>query len=689
MKRISVTLRNLVATFFVLGALLVSANLVSAQCGNYFRTNYQVISKLNPNIIPFGFSDAMLDDWTGDGRSDLWNFRWNASTPGYDVVIYPAKPTGYWDWDTPIVYTTTISPSPVTQYEVKDTNGDGRMDLIYGSGNFFRIHRNNGNGSLIPSPVLTDSDGGISSNGSMGFADLNGDNLLDWLYAFGSQASAQIRYQLQNPDGTFGNKTTVLSASADYGNSFVSNRLGDFDGDGKIDILYNTEIGGTFKYVFMKNLGNGNFQIRTPVEMDLYVSNTPAKDFNNDGRADILSRNIIFYGRADGTFDRVQLPGGSASTYNMRGAELSGDHNLDVIEIGSDYYATYISNGAGGFTRTFYQKNLESFMPLKFEDFSGDGKADIYQINLNDRNFNKNIFGEKIIVIKESMCQSSGETKTANFDGNVKSDLTMWNPNTGNWSSKNVGWYPEIDPNTRVFNWGLGTHGDVPAPGDFDGDGKTDYAVYRNSTGYWYIFKSSDSSWLVFPFGLADDIPVPADYDGGGKTDIAVFRPADGNWYFWFSETQQFLALHFGASGDKPVPADYDGDKKTDVAVYRPSEGNWYYLKSSDGNYAVFNWGIATDKPLPADYDGDGRADLTIYRDGSWWIWRSSNNLQSVVQWGQPNDIPMPVYRNSVSADLILYRPSTNFWYSYDSKIVGGIAFGGNGDIPIYFGLPN
>jgi hypothetical protein len=68
----------------------------------------------------------------------------------------------------------------------------------------------------------------------------------------------------------------------------------------------------------------------------------------------------------------------------------------------------------------------------------------------------------------------------------------------------------------------------VPAPGDFDGDGKADLAVYRGSQGNWYILKSSGGVQIT-QFGVNGDIPTVADYDGDGKSDIGIFRPTGGS----------------------------------------------------------------------------------------------------------------------------------------------------------------
>jgi hypothetical protein len=139
--------------------------------------------------------------------------------------------------------------------------------------------------------------------------------------------------------------------------------------------------------------------------------------------------------------------------------------------------------------------------------------------------------------------------------------------------------------------------------------------------------------------GVGSATPL-IDFDGDGKTDQAVYR--DGVWFILRSSDGSGMGITWGgAPQDIPVPGDYDGDGKTDQAVYR--DGVWWVLRSSDGGGMGITWGGAPqDKPMPADYDGDGKTDQAVYRDGVWFILRSSDDGGMGITWGgAPQDIPL------------------------------------------------
>jgi len=222
---------------------------------------------------------------------------------------------------------------------------------------------------------------------------------------------------------------------------------------------------------------------------------------------------------------------------------------------------------------------------------------------------------------------------------------TVFRPASGTWFTSRLNDAAEVI-GWAWWGWGMAT--DTLVQGDYDGDGITDSAVYRPSTGEWFIRPSQHASWNV-TFGETGDTPVPGDYDGDGKTDIAVYRPASGTWFVLTSSSGFTSWTYQGwgvdAEGDKPVPGDYDGDGKTDCAVYRPLNGTWFILKSSANNmdWQWFGWGLSTDTLVPGDYDGDGITDAAVYRpaSGTWYVRPSSGASQWNVVFGESGDLPL------------------------------------------------
>jgi subtilisin-like proprotein convertase family protein len=276
------------------------------------------------------------------------------------------------------------------------------------------------------------------------------------------------------------------------------------------------------------------------------------------------------------------------------------------------------------------------------------------------------------VGIDDVKVSASNSPPNADFDGNGSTDISVFRNNGEDGADGR--WYILTNLTTGTFTeqlFGLDT--DIQVPGDYDGDGDVDIAVFRPNAGDWYVSKGSRTNFDFSHFGTTGDVPVPADYDGDGKTDLAVFRPSNTTWYIRRSSDMTVQYIVFGLSTDKFVPKDYDGDGKADVSVYR--NGVWYILQSFYQTVRIVNFGTATDTPVPADYDGDRKADIAVYRTGNWYVQNSGTCTVTFFNWGTTGDLPAQGdYDRDRKTDYAIFRPSTRNWIinkSSDSTFFG------------------
>ncbi|HXG83008.1 MAG TPA: FG-GAP-like repeat-containing protein [Pyrinomonadaceae bacterium] len=261
------------------------------------------------------------------------------------------------------------------------------------------------------------------------------------------------------------------------------------------------------------------------------------------------------------------------------------------------------------------------------------------------------------------------------FNGDGRSDFVL----TRNVNSlKN--WLVNLNNATNdAFGAQWGIASDIETPADYDGDGKTDIAVWRSGApdrAAFYILNSSNNTVQIELFGQAGDDPkVVADYDGDGKADVAVYRrSASGQGFFYYRATQNnpnrnITFIPYGTGSlVRPNAGDYDGDGRADFCLHIHTgngQGQFVVMSSANlGRIEYINWGLVTDQLAPGDYDGDGSSDFAVVRNNggqlTWYILNRSGTT-SFVNWGLSSDTITPGdYDGDGKQDTAVWRPATD-----------------------------
>jgi hypothetical protein len=279
-----------------------------------------------------------------------------------------------------------------------------------------------------------------------------------------------------------------------------------------------------------------------------------------------------------------------------------------------------------------------------YNDYDGDGRTDlqVYRSMTNTFFARRSLIGAGDLLSQQLGQPGDSVSLTVDFDRDGLSDFS-----TARYNAE-VLW--RIIPSTtgvlQETRWGSSSLGDFFASADYDGDGAFDIAVFR--AGIWHVIESSTGNYRYEFWGQSGDVPAPNDFDRDGKADLTIARSEGGQrvWYTRMSANGAWHVIPWGLSTDAFFTgrSDFDGDGAADLLVIRNESGQrvFYVLRSSDSQLMAIPWGLSSDVVKLGDYDGDGRTDPAVTRAENgqrvFYILQSTNGLPRFEWFGLAGD---------------------------------------------------